>query len=131
MANYKLNCMKKHTLVTLFVLLFFCYQASAITKELGGITGKIVSTSQKYPVVGLTIRANVESCKCDQCKKPRKCKCCVNGRTVTNSSGRFRITGLKSGTYTIKVEFDDYTIVVANGVIVKNGKVTEIGEIKI
>lgn len=83
-----------------FVLL--CSATGASRSAGGSITG-VVKDPNGAVVKGVTITVSCD-CKAAECKLLLCNECCPQKTVTTDDSGEFRITDLRSGTYSLKAE---------------------------
>lgn len=88
------------------------HQGSLTTAGAGAITG-LVTDASNSPIPGATVRVSRGGAQV--------------GAGVSDSSGRYRITGLPAGSYDVTVSLAGFSTAVTNGVQVSGGSETTLG----
>ncbi len=110
---FYLNIMKKHTIISLFLLVSFILIAFQVDAQTGKIRGTVIEDSTGEPLFGVTV--------------------VIKGTTTgaaTDFDGKFEITAAP-GVYDIQASFVSYKTVTVSGVEVKDGEVTVFDQIRL
>src|SRR5688572_26497343 len=93
----------------LFIISFFSISIHAIAQSQGSISGIVLNGNTKQPVAGATVTVDG-----------------TNQSVFADSSGRYRITGIQTGSYTITVSTIGYETVSRFNIVITSGNENEL-----